>query len=559
MKNQLSELTTEELENRLKSLELQLSGLDNKQKNFKLLLNSLYGATGNQYFRYYDVNIAASITAVGRESISFIGEYINDYFADKDTNGIDNFGKVVVYGDTDSCVGSTELNTDKGRIKIEDLYELSGKEEEIRENNFVKFLDDEIKCQSVDTFFRFSQFKPINYVMKHKVKKRLFKITVGKKEVIITEDHSLMADHIEIDCIWFRKKIVEVKPKDIDKNLDTLVLASKDNNYDIEYSNEFEIEDLGIQEEWVYDVEVQDNHNFFGNDILLHNSFYMTLENIVNKFFENKGGVPKDPRKIERFCESFFYKNIQPLIDQAIHILSEQFNAQDIHLKHNYFQMSKEVIADKAYFVKKKKYFARILNKDGRSLKEPKLKIMGLELVKRNTPLMYKIQMKKAINCILNEQKDEFVETNLEALEMTLKAPLSSIAEVKPTRGLESYLDPSQPNGWVKKTPSHIRSAIVYNRLVDELKLTKKYPHILEGDKIWFFGLHEPNIFGLKYGALPLELNTIPEEFKINDYLNVDKQYKTFYERVIGDMADEIGWSYAGKTKLDDGYEDHFY
>nr|YP_007013560.1 putative intein [Aeromonas phage Aes508] len=35
---------------------------------------------------------------------------------------------------------------------------------------------------------------------------------------------------------------------------------------------EFEIEDLGVMEIDVYDIEVDGNHNFFGNDILVHNS-----------------------------------------------------------------------------------------------------------------------------------------------------------------------------------------------------------------------------------------------------------------------------------------------
>ena len=30
---------------------------------------------------------------------------------------------------------------------------------------------------------------------------------------------------------------------------------------------DFEIEDLGITDEFVYDIEVADNHNFFANDI----------------------------------------------------------------------------------------------------------------------------------------------------------------------------------------------------------------------------------------------------------------------------------------------------
>ena len=36
-------------------------------------------------------------------------------------------------------------------------------------------------------------------------------------------------------------------------------------------TEDFIVEDLGIQEQWVYDIEVEDNHNFFANCVLVHN------------------------------------------------------------------------------------------------------------------------------------------------------------------------------------------------------------------------------------------------------------------------------------------------
>ena len=51
----------------------------------------------------------------------------------------------------------------------------------------------------------------------------------------------------------------------------------------MELVDEFEIEDLGIQELDVYDIEVEDNHNFFGNDILVHNSGYYTIAPFMDK------------------------------------------------------------------------------------------------------------------------------------------------------------------------------------------------------------------------------------------------------------------------------------
>ena len=43
--------------------------------------------------------------------------------------------------------------------------------------------------------------------MKHKVKKKMFKIKINDKEVEITEDHSIM--------VLRNNKLISIKPKDI--------------------------------------------------------------------------------------------------------------------------------------------------------------------------------------------------------------------------------------------------------------------------------------------------------------------------------------------------------
>ena len=40
----------------------------------------------------------------------------------------------------------------------------------------------------------------------------------------------------------------------------------------------YEIEEVEHEETYVYDIEVEDNHNFFGNDILVHNSAYVLIK-----------------------------------------------------------------------------------------------------------------------------------------------------------------------------------------------------------------------------------------------------------------------------------------
>ena len=57
-------LATQQEYEKSKSVELErkINQLENRQMAIKILLNSLYGALGNQYFRYFDMNVAEGIT-----------------------------------------------------------------------------------------------------------------------------------------------------------------------------------------------------------------------------------------------------------------------------------------------------------------------------------------------------------------------------------------------------------------------------------------------------------------------------------------------------------------
>lgn len=54
-----------------------VDNLNNIQMSIKLLLNSLYGAIGNQYFRYFDIRIAEGITLSGQLAIRWAEKAIN--------------------------------------------------------------------------------------------------------------------------------------------------------------------------------------------------------------------------------------------------------------------------------------------------------------------------------------------------------------------------------------------------------------------------------------------------------------------------------------------------
>ena len=80
-------------------LEREVTTLDNKQMAIKILMNSLYGAMSNEYFRYYDIRIAEGITISGQLTIRWAEKHLNQYM--NKVLGTDNQDYVIAI-DTDS-------------------------------------------------------------------------------------------------------------------------------------------------------------------------------------------------------------------------------------------------------------------------------------------------------------------------------------------------------------------------------------------------------------------------------------------------------------------------
>ena len=110
----IDNLTIDELE----ALHTKYETLSNKftayEQAVKLSLNSIYGAFGNKWFHFFDIDIAESITLQGQNAILYSENILNKYFQEfwhKDTEiheklGLTVKGKLlrpaVIYIDTDS-------------------------------------------------------------------------------------------------------------------------------------------------------------------------------------------------------------------------------------------------------------------------------------------------------------------------------------------------------------------------------------------------------------------------------------------------------------------------
>ena len=239
---------------KLKETEKLVEYYDLLQLTKKIQMNSLYGSLLASSFRFGDKRMGASVTGSGR----IITEHMI-YDIEKNATGIPKkFAKVrgkvkkgkkgvadhdtyhyiiqrsqletlrkakkllnpkqqlpesfidfeaCIYSDTDSVVGETLVYVNNIQKQIKELYE------EFEEFEYKdEFNKSYVKPISNITTLSFNgteiDEKPIKYIMKHRVKKEMFKITVDNKSVIVTEDHSII--------VIRKNKMISVKPYNLE-------------------------------------------------------------------------------------------------------------------------------------------------------------------------------------------------------------------------------------------------------------------------------------------------------------------------------------------------------
>lgn len=122
MKAKLKILSKNALDELLDRADRMAIASNTAQINRKLLINSLYGALGNIYFRYYDLRNASAITMFGQMAIQWIERKINEYL--NRVIGTDDH-KYIIAGDTDSVYVCIDKLVEKvGEHKFRDTDHL---------------------------------------------------------------------------------------------------------------------------------------------------------------------------------------------------------------------------------------------------------------------------------------------------------------------------------------------------------------------------------------------------------------------------------------------------
>ena len=365
-----------------------------------------------------------------------------------------------------------------------------------------------------------NEFKKIKCLSRHKTSKSLVKIEFKKAEpLIVTTDHVCMAynDDRILENIASKDLKVGMMVKHHDKLLDVETIDTISN-----------IHDLGPTEDYVYDLEVEDeSHVFYANETLIHNSFFMNLEAVTKDFITKYGWDDNmnnwtDEQKLkmfahmEDFTDNWLVPHVQELITREFHTSNAKVMKYGL-----------EYMTSGGIFEAKKRYIVRkIIDGDTKKVID-KFKYTGISLKRTNTPPEIKKFMKDIYFTAVSDR-------NFGEIEMKKKMDevYSLILNMSPNelgiwmgynteRNMDGFLIAEKGATGVSKSVGY------YNQLIKHLNLDKKYPLINLRDKIQILYVKPTNKFGIdSIGFMPHQW---PDEF--SDIFEID--YPKMMEKLL--------------------------
>ena len=266
-------------------------------------------------------------------------------------------------------------------------------------------------------------------------------------------------------------------------------------------------------------------------------SIYLNMGPLVKKLYPDTS----DTKKVIKFMDKVCDDKIQPFIDASYEELKEYVNAFQQRM-----EMKRESLADKAIWVAKKNYILNVYNSEGVAYAKPKLKMMGISAIRSSTPSACRAKIKEAINLIMTESENE-LHKFIEKFRVEFKAlSVEDIAFPRSVNGLKEYADAAHI--FKKGTPIHVKGALVYNHLLRELELTKRYQEIKEGEKIKFVYLKQPNIYNNNTLAF---LSGIPKQLDAEQYIDYDLQFEKSFLEPLDIILSSINWKSEKVESLD--------
>lgn len=264
-------------------------------------------------------------------------------------------------------------------------------------------------------------------------------------------------------------------------------------------------------------------------------SGYYTIAPIMEDIIRDNPGKTTD--EYVNLADDFEKTNIDPLIQKSIKDLSDYLNVYDIST----IGAKREIIADAAIFVAKKRYIARVRDSEGvrYPTDDPHIKIMGLELAKSATPNWCKKKINESLDILLDGNEQDLKKWIDSVKKEFIKAEIKDISFNGSCSSISYDLGKDKAIPWMNK------AAIIYNNYVKKIGKENVYPLVQPGEKCKIIFLKAPNPFGSD------RITWVNESFipEFKQYIDYDECFKKFFLDTLNNMVSELGYNIYKETE----------
>lgn len=435
----------------------------------------------------------------------------------------------------DSVTGDTTVYVkDRGHVEIQSLFTeqnmilLGGKE----------YCYPRIEVLSLDPRTKEVRFGKVSYLVRHLVSKPIYRVHTLESYVDVTSDHSVMTYSPDGED-W----ITETKPEDITQGTMGFIPDANHTGYILRrfVSVERQPDTTGF----VYDIEVDDTHTFFANGILVHNtdSCYVSFSHHMETH-----GIEPTKENAVRLTD-----NLQRLLHNNLpDMLSKKFltPADKIAI----LEPGREIVGRRALFKdKKKRYAIHVVDNEGRDA--DKLKIMGMETQRSDTPKFIQKFLKECLKKVVQEDEEyadlkPFVDQFRKEFRAMPDWEKGSPSRVRNLAAAESnfhkWLEELESgNAPGKRDTAYyaVTASINTNKLI-EVYDEKRWNRINDGDKVEVIYLKK-NPMRMDTVSILVGQSYVPDWFRELPF-DVEKMEEKLLDRklwnVIGDV---LGWDFT--------------
>jgi DNA polymerase elongation subunit (family B) len=268
-------------------------------------------------------------------------------------------------------------------------------------------------------------------------------------------------------------------------------------------------------------------------------SCYLNVQPIVDKLM---------PGKSDEAILKFLYKveeQLQKVINDSISEIYDYCNCHERALS-----MKRETIASKGLFTTKKRYALKMHDSEGVIYDPPKMKIMGLDIIKSSTPQLIRNYLKEALILIFEKSEEDLHKFVSDLKVKFFSTPAHEIAFPRSLTDMDKWAD--KKTIYRKGCPIHVRGALLHNELIK--KVDREIQPIANGDKIKFIYLRLPN--PIREDVISFVAHdTLPPEFGLDKYIDYELQWEKVFVNPLKGITDKIGWSVEYQPSLEMFFE----